>query len=305
MPRRSARSASTFGWPSSSCHSAPGARVRRSSSPPVPGMRPSRAQPCLHQPSGPMNLLSQARARSNPMPTAGPSTAATVGTGSSTTARISPWYAEYTRARRSSAGMSARATMPLMSPPAQKAPLPVMTTPRTPGSAAAVSSAAASSPACSGLRAFRLSGQSRMTSAAGPATCVMTPIRLLPEQELADLPAGVPRQFGHEPPVARDLVVRQPLAGPRSHLGGGQRRPRAGDDERHADLAQAFVADPDDRYLGHRRVLTEHCLDLGWVGVEPSDQEHVLLAVGDSQPSLLVKPPDVAGMQPAPDVDNL
>ena len=40
------------------------------------------------------------------------------------------------------------------------------------------------------------------------------PGRLLPEQELADLAAGIPRQFGHEPPVARDLVVRQPLAGP-------------------------------------------------------------------------------------------
>ena len=100
------------------------------------------------------------------MPTAGPSTAATVGTGSSSTERISPWYAVYTRARRSSGGMSARATMPLMSPPAQKAPLPVMTTPRTPGSAAAVRSAAASSLACSGPNAFRFSGQSSMTSAA-------------------------------------------------------------------------------------------------------------------------------------------
>ena len=86
--------------------------MRSSSSPPVPGISPILAQPCRHQPSGPMKRLSQASAMSNPMPTAGPSTAATVGTGSSISVLISPWYALYTRARRSSGGMSALATMP-------------------------------------------------------------------------------------------------------------------------------------------------------------------------------------------------
>ena len=150
--------------------------MRSSSSPPVPGISPILAQPCRHQPSGPMKRLSQASAMSNPMPTAGPSTAATVGTGSSISVLISPWYALYTRARRSSGGMSALATMPLMSPPAQNAPFPVSTMPRTSGCPAAARRAAATSFASSGPSAFRFSGQSSTTSAAGPASSVTTPM---------------------------------------------------------------------------------------------------------------------------------
>jgi hypothetical protein len=49
----------------------------------------------------------------------------------------------------------------------------------------------------------------------------------------------------------------------------------------------------------------QQVLDLGRVGVEPADDEHVLLAVGDPEVAALVEHPDVAGVQPALGVDRL
>ena len=79
----------------------------------------------------------------------------------------------------------------------------------------------------------------------------------------------------------------------------------AGNDEGHADLAEPFVAHTDDRRLGHGRMRVENPLDLGWIGVEPTDEEHVFLAVRDGKTSVLVEPADVAGVQPAVGVDGL
>jgi hypothetical protein len=64
------------------------------------------------------------------------------------------------------------------------------------------------------------------------------------------------------------------------------------------------VRHPDHRHLPDRGVAHDHLLDLGRVGVEAADDEHVLLAVGDAQVAVLVEHPDVAGVQPAVGVDG-
>jgi hypothetical protein len=52
-------------------------------------------------------------------------------------------------------------------------------------------------------------------------------------------------------------------------------------------------------------VQAEDPLDLGRIGVEAADQEHVLLAVGDGEPAPGIEPADVTGVQPAIPVDGL
>ena len=61
-----------------------------------------------------------------------------------------------------------------------------------------------------------------------------------------------------------------------------------GHDERHAHLAEAIVGHPDHRDTADRGVAEEQVLDLGWVRVEPADDEHVLLASDDAQAPALV-----------------
>ena len=71
------------------------------------------------------------------------------------------------------------------------------------------------------------------------------------------------------------------------------------DDEGHAHLAEPLVGDADHRGLLHRWVPQQRVLDLGRVGVEPPDDEHVLDAADDAEPAGLVDLAEVAGAQPA------
>jgi hypothetical protein len=52
-------------------------------------------------------------------------------------------------------------------------------------------------------------------------------------------------------------------------------------------------------------VFIDHVLDLGRVGVEAADDEHVLHAIGDRDVAALIHHCDVAGVQPAVGVDRL
>ena len=61
----------------------------------------------------------------------------------------------------------------------------------------------------------------------------------------------------------------------------------------------------DHRDLRDVGMAEDRVLDLGRVDVEPADDEHVLLAVGDLQVAALVHHADVAGVQPAVGVDGL
>ena len=70
------------------------------------------------------------------------------------------------------------------------------------------------------------------------------------------------------------------------------------DDERHADLAQAFVGDADHRGLLDVGVAEEGVLDLGRVGVEAADDEHVLDPPDDPEASAVIDDTEVAGPQP-------
>jgi hypothetical protein len=63
--------------------------------------------------------------------------------------------------------------------------------------------------------------------------------------------------------------------------GDRSRRPRH--DKGHADLAQALVGDADHRRLGDVGVAQQRVLDLGRIGVEAADDEHVLGPADDAQ----------------------
>src|SRR6185369_1636027 len=71
--------------------------------------------------------------------------------------------------------MPLRSAAPFMLPPAQKAPLPVRTTPHTPGSRAASASTGVISLHSSGPSELRWAGQSRVTTAALPRRSSVTP----------------------------------------------------------------------------------------------------------------------------------
>ena len=69
-------------------------------------------------------------------------------------------------------------------------------------------------------------------------------------------------------------------------------------------LPEALVGDAHHGHLGHVGMAEHEVLDLGWVGVEPAHDEHVLLAVGDVDVPALVHHPDVARVQPPVGVDR-
>ena len=71
------------------------------------------------------------------------------------------------------------------------------------------------------------------------------------------------------------------------------------DDEGHADLAEALVGDADHRGLLDGGMAQQRVLDLGRVGVEAADDEHVLDPSDDAQATGVVDRPEVAGAQPA------
>ena len=82
------------------------------------------------------------------------------------------------------------------------------------------------------------------------------------------------------------------------------RRARVEHDERHPDLAEAFVGDADHRDLRDPRVPQQQVLDLGRVRVEAADDEHVLDAPDDAQVAVGVERAEVAGVQPSVGVDR-
>ncbi len=64
-------------------------------------------------------------------------------------------------------------------------------------------------------------------------------------------------------------------------------------------FAFAGVGFTDDRSLLERGQLVEDFLDLAWVDIDPVDEEHVLLAVGDVEVAVGLAVSDVPGEQPA------
>ena len=107
---------------------------------PPPGKIPTLTSGSPNVAPAPATIRSQASASSNPPPSAIPSTAAIVGTGSSCSRPISPTIPARC-VRRSSSENPARS---LRSMPAQKArsPAAATTTPRTSGAASTAASAA-------------------------------------------------------------------------------------------------------------------------------------------------------------------
>ena len=109
-----------------------------------------------------------------------------------------------------------------------------------------------------------------------------------PQLVLHDLAGGVDGSSSMQLDAARHLVVGHLGPAPLDDLVAGGRRPRARDDERHAHLAEPRVGDADDRDLLDVGVAQQGVLDLGRVGVEPADDEHVLRAADDAQAPVVV-----------------
>ena len=76
-------------------------------------------------------------------------------------------------------------------------------------------------------------------------------------------------------------------------------------DEGHAHLAQPLVGDADHRGLLHGGVPQQGVLDLGRVGVEPPDDEHVLDPPDDAQAAGVVHDAEVARAEPAVGTEHL
>ena len=59
------------------------------------------------------------------------------------------------------------------------------------------------------------------------------------------------------------------------------------------------MRDPDDRHLGHGRVLVQRLLDLPRVDVVPAADDQLLLPVDDEEVAVLIDPGQVPGAEPA------
>ena len=71
------------------------------------------------------------------------------------------------------------------------------------------------------------------------------------------------------------------------------------DDEGHAHLTEPLIWDADHRCLQHGGMAQQRVLDLCRVGIEASDDEHVLDAADDAQPARCVQLSEVPGAKPA------
>ena len=74
---------------------------------------------------------------------------------------------------------------------------------------------------------------------------------------------------------------------------------RGGDHEGHADLTHALVGNADHGRLGNVGMSEEDVLDLGRIGVEAADDEHVLAAADDLEIARRVDEADVTRAEPA------
>ena len=121
-----------------------------------------------------------------------------------------------------------------------------------------------------------------------------------PQLVLLDLAGGVDGQLVDDLDRPGHLVVGDLVAAPRQDLGADRRVARPGHDEGHADLAEPLVGDADHRRLLHVGVAQQVVLDLGRVGVEAADDEHVLGPARRSAGSRASSSDaEVAGAQPA------
>ncbi|TDM06724.1 MAG: hypothetical protein C4K60_19730 [Ideonella sp. MAG2] len=95
------------------------------------------------------------------------------------------------------------------------------------------------------------------------------------------------------------FVGRQALAAVFDDLRFGQVRPRALDHKQAHRFSRLVIGNARAGALQHACQGAGHGLNLVGVDVEPGDQHHVFLAVGDAQKAALVKVADVAGAEVA------
>ena len=69
--------------------------------------------------------------------------------------------------------------------------------------------------------------------------------------------------------------------------------------ERRANLAEVVVGHAHHRHLRHAVHGPDDLLDLRGRHVESADDEHVLLAVGDTEVAPFVEEPHVSGVEPS------
>src|ERR1700712_3213529 len=123
---------------------------------------------------------------------------------------------------------------------------------------------------------------------------------------LHDLAGGVRRQLVEEHYISRDLVTGHSLAAPLDQfVPVDLTNRRARHDERLADLPEAIIGHADNRGLRHRRVFGQEALDLGGIGIEAANDEHVLLATHDAQPARVGELAEIAGVQPTVVIDRV
>ena len=119
----------------------------------------------------------------------------------------------------------------------------------------------------------------------------------VPEHVLEHLAGGVERQRVHDLHDPGDLVIGHFVPAPFDDV--VTRDVPGHDDEGHAHLPEPLVGDADHRGLLHGGMAQQRVLDLGRVGVEAPDDEHVLDATHDAEPAGLVQLAEVTGAQPA------
>src|SRR6476646_3588018 len=141
------------------------------------------------------------------------------------------------------------------------------------------------------IPSLRRSGQSRTSCGNAIYTLCVRSAQLV----LHHLAGGVQRQPVEELYIPGHLETRHALAAPRDELVSAHRGSAVlRDDERLTDLTHSLIRHADHRGLGDGGMLQQEPLDLGGVGVEAADDEHVLLTPDDAQPSRRIERAQVA-----------
>src|SRR5687767_7956801 len=239
---------------------------------------------------------SQCSSMVQPMPTAGPPTAATTGLlrfgMTSKRRQVGEPAPEGGRCRKSATSF----------PEVKQSAEPCSSTAPASGSASAAASASASCRYISAVIAFFLSRRSKRTRATRPAVSLLIKaeiLELLAQRELGELAGGRVRQLFHEhhvvghPPLG-DLALVEPEQLVLRHL-------LAGALHRHHDraLVPFRVLHADHRGLGDRRVLDGDVLQVDGADPFAARLDHVLGAVGDLHVAVGVDGGHVAGREPA------
>ena len=123
------------------------------------------------------------------------------------------------------------------------------------------------------------------------------------ERLLHHLPRRVQRQGVHDLHDPGHLVIGHLVPAPPDDVVAGDSSGH--DDEGHAHLAQPLVGDADHGGLLHGGMPQQGVLDLGGVGVEPPDDEHVLDPSDDAQAAGVVHDAEVARAEPAVGTEDL